>query len=140
MVVITSSFGFMRGKKEGMFVGFLSGILMDIFFCFGSLFGFYALIYMLIGYINGYFRRLFFDDDIKLPIILIAASEVVYGGIMYILLFMMRSRFDFLYYLGNIIIPELVYTILLTMVLYPIILKINRKLETEEKRSESKFV
>ena len=26
------SIGFMRGKKEGMFVGFLSGLLVDIFF------------------------------------------------------------------------------------------------------------
>ena len=37
-------------------------------------------------------------------------------------------------------LPELVYTILVTLVLYQIILHINRKLEKEEQRSASRFV
>ena len=32
LVVVTSSFGFMRGRKEGMWIGFFSGLLLDIFF------------------------------------------------------------------------------------------------------------
>ena len=43
-------------------------------------------------------------------------------------------------YLKQIIIPELIYTIVVTIVLYQIVLKINQKLEDEEKRSASKFV
>ena len=41
LIVVTSSFGFMRGKKEGMMVGFISGLLVDIMF--NDLIGFYAL-------------------------------------------------------------------------------------------------
>ena len=37
LLIVTSSLGFMRGEKEGMAVGFFSGLLMDIFF--GQLFG-----------------------------------------------------------------------------------------------------
>ena len=37
-------------------------------------------------------------------------------------------------------IPELVYTMVVTIFLYFIILKINQKLETIEKRSAVKFV
>ena len=44
LLILTVSFGFMRGKKEGMFVGFFCGLLIDIFY--GSMIGFYALIYM----------------------------------------------------------------------------------------------
>lgn len=138
LIVVTSSFGFMRGKKEGMFVGFFSGLLLDIFF--NDLIGFYALIFMLLGYINGFFQRIFYDEDIKLPLFLIAASDFVYGNIVCIFMFIMRSRFHYGYYLTNIIIPELIYTILITLVLYQLILLINRKLEAEEKRSASKFV
>ena len=58
----------MRGRKTGMFVGLFSGILMDTFFGFGGLLGLYALIYMLIGYINGLFKRLFYDEDSKPPL------------------------------------------------------------------------
>ncbi|MEF9941017.1 MAG: rod shape-determining protein MreD [Lachnospiraceae bacterium] len=138
LVIITATFGFMRGKKEGLFVGFFCGLLMDIFSA--EFIGFYALVYMLIGYANGFFKRLFFDEDIKLPIVLITVSEFLYGLIIYVFLYMMRSRFDFVYYLSHIIIPELVYTILVTLGLYQLILKINQRLEAKEKRSASKFV
>ena len=48
MVILTVSFGLMRGKREGMFVGFLGGILSDLFF--GSALGFTALLYVTLGY------------------------------------------------------------------------------------------
>lgn len=138
LIVLTSSFGFMRGKKEGMFIGFLSGLLIDIFF--GNFIGFYTLVYMYIGYINGFFSKMFFDEDIKLPLVLITLSDFFYGLVIYFFLFLMRNRYDFVYYLLNIIIPEVVYTVVVTVVLYQIVLWMNRKLERFEKRSESKFV
>ena len=138
MIIVTSSFGFMRGKREGMMVGFLSGLLIDIMF--SDLIGFYTLIYTVLGYANGFFRKIFYDDDIKLPLILIATSDFLYGNIVCIFMFIMRSRFDYYYYLKSIIFPELIYTILVTLVLYQLILQINKKLESEEQRSASKFV
>lgn len=138
LIVVTASFGFMRGKKEGMLVGFLSGLIIDVLF--GDLIGLYALIYMVLGYVNGFFKRIFYPDDIKLPLILISASDFVLGNLVFVFLFVMRSKFDYWYYLGHIIIPELIYTVLVTLVLYQIILHLNQALEAEEKRSASKFV
>ena len=74
LVIVTASFGFMRGQKEGMFVGVLSGLLADLFW--GYALGFNILLFAVIGYLNGMFERLFYDDDIKLPIGLIGASEL----------------------------------------------------------------
>ena len=138
MIIVTSSFGFMRGKREGMMVGFLSGLLIDIMF--SELIGFYTLIYTVLGYANGFFRKIFYDDDIKLPLVLIATSDFLYGNIVCIFMFIMRSRFNYFYYLKSIIFPELIYTILVTLVFYQLILQINKKLESEEQRSASKFV
>lgn len=138
LIILTASFGFMRGKNEGMFVGFVSGFLVDL--CFSQYIGFYALLFSAIGYGNGFFKRLYYSEDVKLPLLLISASELLYGLLIYVFQFMLQSDFHFLYYLGHVIIPELVYTILVTVILYQIILKINRKLEEEEKRSASKFV
>ncbi len=138
MIVVTAAFGVMRGKRSGMLVGFFSGLLMDVFF--GELLGVFALVYMLLGYINGYFKRIFYPEDIKLPLFLVGASDLILGHLIYLFYFVMRSRFDYGYYLGNIIIPELIFTLLITLVLYPIILKINQKMEVQEKRSASKFV
>ncbi|MEH2942351.1 rod shape-determining protein MreD [Lachnospiraceae bacterium KK002] len=138
LIVVTSSFGFMRGRKEGMWIGLLCGLLLDIFF--GSVIGFYALIYAYLGYINGFFRKMFFPDDIKLPLILIAMSDFSYNILVYLFLFFLRGKLRFPYYLIHIMLPELVYTILVTIILYFVILKINQKLEVSERRSAGKFV
>ncbi len=138
LIIITAAYGFMRGKKSGLLVGFFCGLLTDIFF--GEVIGFYALIYMYIGYGNGFFNRIFFKDDIKLPLFLIVLSDLFYGITVYILLFLLRGRFEFVYYTMNVILPEVIYTIVLTFIVYPINLKINRKFDEIEKRSEKKFV
>lgn len=138
MIVLTSSFGFMRGEKEGLVIGFSCGLLSDVFF--GGFLGFYALLLMYIGFLNGKFSRIFYPEDIKLPIALIITSDLSYGVICYILLFMLRGRFQFGYYFSHVILPEILYTIVATMFLYPLILKVNGKLEEREKRRAQKFV
>lgn len=138
LIVLTSSFGFMRGEKTGLLIGFFCGLLTDIFF--GEVYGFYALILMYIGYMNGKFSRIFYPEDIKLPAALIIASDFFYGFVCYVLLFLMRGRLQFGYYFMNVILPEIVYTAVVTIVLYPVILLINQWLEGKEKRSARKFV
>lgn len=138
MIILTSAFGFMRGEKEGLLIGFFCGLLNDIFF--GSFLGFYSLLLMYIGYLNGKFSRIFYPEDIKLPIALIITSDLSYGIICYVLTFMLRGRFQFSYYFTHIILPEALYTILVTLFLYPLLLKVNEKLEEGERKREQKFV
>ena len=134
LIILTSAYGFMKGKKEGMAVGFFCGLLEDIFF--GRLLGMHALIYMYIGYANGYFNQIFYGEDIKLPMALISASELAYGLGTYLIMFLMRSRFDFFYYLKRIILPELLYTIIVTLFVYRIIYMIDQKLEKNKDLKE----
>lgn len=138
MIILVASFGFMRQEKAGLLFGFCCGLLIDIFFA--NVLGINAMIYMYIGYVNGKFNRIFYPEDIKLPLILILVSDLAYGFIYYITLFLMRGRFHIGYYFIHIILPETVYTILITLLLYPLILWLNRKLEDSEKRSARKFV
>ena len=132
MIILTAAFGFMRGENEGIVIGFFCGLLIDI--VFGDILGFYALLFMYIGFLNGKFIRIFYPEDIKLPIGLILISDLSYSMICYVLLFLLNGKFHFLYYLKNIILPEMVYTIVITCALYPIILFINNKLEFRERR------
>ena len=113
MIILTASFGFMGGRKEGMIVGFFCGLLEDIF------------------YGNGQFNRIFYGDDIKLPLSLISASELIYGLGTYMIMFVMRSRFAFFHYLTSIILPELLYTVIVTLFIYRLIYKINVRLKTD---------
>ena len=138
MVIIVSAFGFMRGKKEGMWIGFFSGLLVDVMG--GSILGLYALLYLYIGYLNGCFRKLFYPEDLKLPMLLIACSDLGLNLFIYFFMFLLRNRYEFHYYFLQLMLPELVYTMAVTVFLYVIVLKANLRLEEIERRSASKFV
>ena len=80
LIILVSSIAVMRGQKEGMLVGFFSGLLLDIFY--GSLLGGFAFIYMLFGFVDGFFNRIYYSDDTFLPVIMIGVNDLVYGLIM----------------------------------------------------------
>lgn len=130
LLILTVSFGFMRGKKEGIMVGFFCGLITDLFF--GNLFGFSALVYMYIGYLNGFFCKVFYDDDIKVPMLLVAVSDIAYGVTVYVLQFLLRGRLQMFSYVRHVMFPELIYTVVLTMIFYRIFFKINRILVANE--------
>lgn len=129
LIVLTAAYGFMQGERTGLLVGFFGGLLIDIFA--GDAIGLHAMIYMYIGYLNGKFSGIFYPEDIKLPMGLILISDLVYGLFTYGLLFLMRGRFGFTFYFMNIILPEIVYTILTTLLLYPVILWLNSRLDNK---------
>lgn len=120
LIITVSSFGFIKGKKSGVLAGFFSGLLVDIFF--SNILGFHALLYMYVGYFNGFFKRMFYKDELKLQILLIGCSDFIFNIIYYLLMFLLRRRFHFSFYLINIILPEVVYTILLTIVIYVVMI------------------
>ena len=133
LVVFVAACGFMNGEKYGLVTGFACGLLADILS--GEVIGFYALLYMIIGYINGMFQRIFYPEDVKLPLILILASDLGYGFLCYCLLFLLRNRLDIGFYLLHVIVPEAVYTILIAFAAYPLLLLIHKKLEAGTRRS-----
>ena len=127
LLILTATFGFVGGRKEGMYIGVLCGLLIDIFY--GHLFGYYTLLYTLIGYANGFFHAVFYDLDIKQPMLLIAFSDLAYGLIQYFFQFLLRGRFDFGFYFTNIILPEFLYAIVLTLIFYRGLLRLYEKLD-----------
>ena len=135
MLILTISFGFMQGKKEGLMVGFFCGLLADIFH--GDVLGFYALLYMYIGYLSGYFCKIFFDEDIKVPIMMVAAGDFIFNLLIFILRFLFRGRVDLYSYLKMIILPEIVYTVLLSVLLYRVFYSINKRLVSYEKKGNT---
>lgn len=126
LIILTVAFGLMRGRRSGLITGFFCGLCMDLFS--GNILGFQALIYLWIGYFSGYFYRIFYDDDIKTPLLLISAADLLYGLIQYGFTFLLRGRINFFFYLRRIIIPEVLYTVILTILTYRVIYHINQKL------------
>ncbi len=138
LIVFTVSTAFIRGDKPGLLVGFFCGLLVDIFF--GSIIGFFALIYMYIGFIFGKLHEVFFTQNLVIPILLISFSDLIYGFVCYVLMFLFRTKFNIGYYMSEIIIPEVVYTAIASIFYYPLILSINNAIDEREQRSTNKFV
>ena len=138
LIILTASTAFIKGDKPGLLVGFFSGLLVDIFF--GNYIGFFALIYMYIGFIVGKLHVIFFTQNLAIPILIISLADFVFGFVCYVLMFLFRTKFNIGYYMTNIIIPELVYTALIAIFYYPLILWINNSIDEKEQRSAKKFV
>ena len=135
LIIFTVSVALMDGRTEGCIVGFLCGLLMDI--SYGDLPGLYALGYLLTGYFAGFFNRIYYREDITLPILIIAGGDIFYGLYMFITGFLSRGRTDFLFYLRRIILPETAYTLIIAIFLYRLILLIY--VRYLNKGSESSF-
>lgn len=127
LLIVTMSFGLMRGRREGMLVGFFSGLLIDIFF--GSVLGPYALIYMTMGYINGFFHRIYYVEDVLLPMLMITLNDFIFNVIIYLIYFLLRNRLNFGEYLLTVILPEMIYTIIVTLFFYKLLVRINLRLK-----------
>ena len=137
IMILAVSYGFMLGRKAGLFVGFTAGFIMDLFF--GVVLGFYALCYMFVGFFAGHFHEPFFKEDIRLPLGMVVIGELGYNFVFYIIQFLLRGRFQLPFYFLHIMIPKVIYTVVLTLVLYPVILFVNRKLDELEKKGAKKL-
>jgi len=136
MIILTTSIALIRGNTEGMVVGFFSGLMLDVLY--SNYLGIYALIYLVLGFIFGFFNKIYYQEDITLPIILIALSDFMYGICIYVFFFLINGRFEFFYYFQKIILPETVYTVIIAIFSYRIVLRVCGKLD--KKGSEDLIV
>jgi hypothetical protein len=96
---------------------------------------------MYVGFISGYTYRIYYDNDLKVPILLTAAMDFFYNLAVYGFQFLLRGRMNLFIYLYRIIIPEIVYTVFLTVIVYRIFYYINHHFMTPvRKESESIWV
>lgn len=138
LIIATASIGFLGGKKAGIYTGFFSGLLIDVFF--RTIYGANALFYMYVGYACGMLKKVLFPKDIKMPLLFIAISDLIYNVLHYFFYFLFRGRFDFLYYMLNIILPEVIYTAIMACILYPLIHYVMVYVEAPEKKGEQTIV
>ena len=136
MVVIVISFSLLRGQKEGAIIGVVAGLLYDI--SFGFLIGGRSMTYGLIGYFCGKLNKNFYRENFILPFMCTVASGL-FISVVPLLRFIMLGKINLLFFLRTIIIPELIYTITVSLVIYQLTYIINERIETREKRTRNIF-
>ncbi len=139
IMAFVCSYALLRGKKEGMYVGFILGLLVDLYFGYYDVIGINAFMYMMIGFLIGMFHEILYLQDILIPIVIVGVCDFVYNFIYYVITFLLRNKLDFMYYIKAIILPEMVYTIFVTVFIYRLLMYLNKKLEAFEKRGEKEL-
>ena len=132
MIILPVLFGYLKGRKEGIFVGFCAGILYDLFF--SDLLGFSALIFVIIGYISGMFYNNYEENSFVVPLIITAISTFSYEFLIYIGNFLLQGRLITPFFVARIILPEMVYTVLLVLALYKPVQILNRHLDSKKRK------
>ena len=130
LMILTCSMGLMRGKKAGMLTGFFSGLLYDLFY--GSVFGFTALCFLYAGFASGFLFKVFFDEDIRVPMATVGLSELVYKLALFILESAVYGRYRFGSYLTGTMLPSMIASVLFAIFMYTLYRLINKKLTEYE--------
>jgi rod shape-determining protein MreD len=136
MVMIIVSFALLRGSKEGSIIGLIAGLLNDI--SFGSLLGPTAVIYGIVGYMCGKFNKNFYRENFIIPFVCTLFSSLFYS-ITFMMGFILRGKVNFIFFFKSIVIPEIIYTITLSLVIYQIAYIINEKIEDQERKTRNIF-
>ena len=138
LLILTFSFGFMRGQKAGMFYGVLAGVLLDLFY--SGPFGFYTLFYVYVGYVNGICTKYYYEEYITLPLVLSIVNELAYNLYIYVFRFLIRGRLNVFYYFKELVIPETICTVVTTLFIYRLLLYIDRRITEFENGRDTTIV
>jgi len=61
--------------------------------------------------------------------IMICLNDFIFNVIVYLIYFLLRNRLNFGEYLINVIFPEMLYTIIVTLFFYKLLVRINLRLK-----------
>ena len=128
LLILTVCYSYMRGRTSGEVIGLVCGLMLDMMY--GSVIGLYAFIFMTIGFLCGYCQKIYFTDNYILPCVLVGLSDLVYGFYYYITEFLVRGKLHFTFY---IILPELIYTLVISVVVFRVLNRLEKYLSTERR-------
>ena len=105
----------------------------------GGVLGYYTLIFIYIGYFNGIFTRVLAHDMVVMPVLLCSANELIYSVYIYVFSFLLFGRVNIADYIKNLALPELLMTAIATIIVYGVIMTVDRHLTEAEKKGEKRF-
>jgi len=130
LVILVFTIAFVYGEIEGVCYGVLAGLLMDMFY--SGPFGYFIIIFGWLGFLNGFLSKHYYDDYVFLPVIMCAVDEAIYNLLLVVMRYILRGSTDFIYYFRKIMMPELMLTVLFTLVLYKPVLALNARLKKKD--------
>lgn len=115
-------FSLNKGRYYGGFVGMAIGLIQDIMF--STTIGVNAFIYFFIGYIIGTAENILARDSIITPVICSILGTIFYNFVYFFFMFFLSRNVPFFELLKDVMLIEIIYNTIATIIIYKIIGKI----------------
>lgn len=133
-IILVLVIGLFSGRSFGAICGILFGIILDFFI--GKSIGISGIMLGIIGFLGGHLDRSFSKDSRITMITMIALSTLIYEiGMCTFNYFINSAQISVFYFIRTLII-EIVYNSIITIIIYPLILKYGYKIEENFKENK----
>lgn len=126
-VILVLMIGLFSGESRGITLGIIFGISLDFFI--GKSIGISGIMLGLVGFLGGYLDRNFSKDSRFTMIIMIVISTCLYEIGSYLFNYFVNDANVNLWIFVRMLVIENFFGIMITIILYPIIVKLGYKLE-----------
>lgn len=133
-VILVFYIGLFSGRSMGLTYGIIFGIILDLLV--GENVGMTAIMLGVVGIIGGILDKNFSKDSRITIILMVIGNTVIYEIGMYFLRYaILKSSIEIISFI-KILIAEVVFNVLITIILYPLIQKTGHSIENEYKGSK----
>ena len=126
-VILTLVLGLFAGRKVGISFGVILGLILDLIV--GKKIGISGVMLGIVGFIGGYFDKNFSKESRITIILMVVGATAIFEIGSYIINIMLSSGVIEISNFIKVLLIEIFYNVILTIILYPIIQKYGYALE-----------
>lgn len=126
-ILLTLFISLFAGVKIGTAYGVFIGLFLDVII--GRSIGISSIMYGIVGILGGYFDKNFSKDSRLTMMLMVMGSTCLYEIANYIFSVIQLSIQIEIFEFIKILVIEVIYNVILTIILYPIIQKVGYKIE-----------
>ncbi|MHB8062930.1 MAG: rod shape-determining protein MreD, partial [Ruminiclostridium sp.] len=130
VIILIVSISLLEGRIHGALVGFFTGLCLDAVISVAL--GFQALLGMLLGLLLGNINKRFFKENIFVMATCTFISTILFESASTFAYYLYGIKIDFLVSLKTVILPEALVNSALGLILFWVIVQVNRKLISYE--------
>ena len=132
-VIYVLFIGLFANQAVGISLGVIFGLVID--FLYGKAIGPSAVMLCVIGYLGAYFDKNFSKENKLTIIFMVVGATFIYElGVYFLNSIILVFEREFFYFI-RIVLIEIIYNVLLSIILYPLIQKIGYVIDRNFKRN-----
>lgn len=130
MLLLTVSFAFLRGSRQGAFMGFMVGLMQDL--ATGTYFGVNTLTRALIGLLFGKFSDRVFKEQFFLPVLASVGVTILNYFILALIMVLLGYRFNLETHMQQMLLPMLVYQLAFAYPVHYLVYRVDKRLSEQK--------